>query len=96
MNKTSIHEKNNKEEKGNDVIMNIISNFDEENNNPGYLSPNKRSTSIQYPIIMNKLKTNNTINTNANINTNEEINNKKYIQNDFKNFKAEKKYGKIL
>ena len=47
---------------------------------------------------MNKLKTftNNTINTNANINTNDEINNKKYIQNDFKNFKAEKKYGKKL
>ena len=97
LNKT-VQEKNNKEEKGNDVIMNIISNFDDENNHSDYMSPNKRSTSIQYPIIMNKLKTvtNNTINTNANINTNDEINNKKYIQNDFKNFKAEKKYGKKL
>ena len=41
---------------------------------------------------MNKLKTvsNNTIN------TTEQNTNKKYIQNDFKNFKAEKKYGKKL
>ena len=98
LNRPNIQEKNNKEEKGNDVIMNIISNFDEDNEHSDYLSPNKRTTSIQYPIIMNKLKTvtNDTNNTNANMNTNEEIKNKKYIQNDFKNFKAEKKYGKKL
>ena len=92
LNKTNFQESVNKNDKENDVIKNIISNFDEENEPVDFLSPNKRTSSIQYPIIMNKLKTvsNNTIN------TTEQNTNKKYIQNDFKNFKAEKKYGKKL
>ena len=92
LNKTNFQENVNKNDKENDVIKNIISNFDEENEPVDFLSPNKRTSSIQYPIIMNKLKTvsNNTIN------TTEQNTNKKYIQNDFKNFKAEKKYGKKL
>ena len=89
LNKTNFQESVNKNDKENDVIKNIISNFDEENEPVDFLSPNKRTSSIQYPIIMNKLK-NNTIN------TTEQNTNKKYIQNDFKNFKAEKKYGKKL
>ena len=92
LNKTNFQESVNKNDKENDVIKNIISNFDEENEPVDFLSPNKRTSSIQYPVIMNKLKTvsNNTIN------TTEQNTNKKYIQNDFKNFKAEKKYGKKL
>ena len=92
LNKTNLQERTNKNDKENDVIKNIISNFDEEYEPSEFLSPNKRTTGLQYPIIKNKLKTasNNTIN------ANEEIINKKYIQNDFKNFKAEKKYGKKL
>ena len=92
LNKTNFQESVNKNDKENDVIKSIISNFDEENEPVDFLSPNKRTSSIQYPIIMNKLKTvsNNTIN------TTEQNTNKKYIQNDFKNFKAEKKYGKKL
>ena len=92
LNKTNFQESVNKNVKENDVIKNIISNFDEENEPVDFLSPNKRTSSIQYPVIMNKLKTvsNNTIN------TTEQNTNKKYIQNDFKNFKAEKKYGKKL
>ena len=92
LNKTNFQESVNKNDKENDVIKNIISNFDEENEPVDFLSPNKRTSSIQYPIIMNKLKTvsNNTIN------TTEQNTNKKYIQNDFKNLKNEKKYGKKL
>ena len=92
LNKTNFQESVNKNDKENDVIKNIISNFDKENEPVDFLSPNKRTSSIQYPVIMNKLKTvsNNTIN------TTEQNTNKKYIQNDFKNFKAEKKYGKKL
>ena len=92
LNKTNFQESVNKNDKENDVIKNIISNFDEENEPVDFLSPNKRTSSIQYPVIMNKLKavSNNTIN------TTEQNTNKKYIQNDFKNFKAEKKYGKKL
>jgi len=88
LNKTNIQEDvNNKKEKEKDVIKNIISNFDDENVEQDFLSPNKRISSIQYPLIMNNLKT---------VNSSVQMNEKKYLQNDFKNFKVEKRYGKKL
>ena len=96
---------NYKVDKDKDIIKNIISNFDNENVEPEFLSPNKRISSIQYPLIMNKLKNvsvnmnNDDINNNMDIinkNNSDNINNSKYIQSDFKNFKVEKKYGKKL
>ena len=83
---------NNKGDKGKDVIKKIISNFDDDNVESEYFSPNKRVSNIQYPKIMNNLKTLDNIN-NSN---NNEINNDKYSQNDFKNFKNQKRYGKKL
>ena len=78
--------------KDKDVIKNIISNFDDENVNPEFLSPNKRISSIQYPLIKNNLKS---VSVNMDKN-NEDVNDTKYVQNDFKNFKQEKRYGKKL
>ena len=83
---------NNKGDKGKDVIKKIISNFDDDNVESEYFSPNKRVSNIQYPKIMNNLKTLD----NINISNNNEINNDKYSQNDFKNFKNQKRYGKKL
>ena len=103
LNKTNILDDNSnyKTDKDKDVIKNIISNFEHENVETEFMSPNKRISSIQYPLIMNKLKNvsksmnnneNNTMNNNNNgDNTN---NNKK--KNEFKNFKQEIKYGKKL
>ena len=96
---------NYKVDKDKDIIKNIISNFDNENVEPEFLSPNKRISSIQYPLIMNKLKNvsvnmnNDDINNNMDIinkNNSDNINNSKYIQSDFKNSKVGKKYGKKL
>ena len=78
--------------KDKDVIKNIISNFDDENLNPEFLSPNKRISSIQYPLIKNNLRS---VSVNMDKN-NEDVNDTKYVQNDFKNFKQEKRYGKKL
>ena len=78
--------------KDKDVIKNIISNFDDENVNPEFLSPNKRISSIQYPLIKNNLRS---VSVNMDKN-NEDVNDTKYVQNDFKNFKQEKRYGKKL
>ena len=78
--------------KDKDVIKNIISNFDDENLNPEFLSPNKRISSIQYPLIKNNLRS---VSVNMDKN-NENVNDTKYVQNDFKNFKQEKRYGKKL
>ena len=78
---------NNKNDKGKDIIKNIISNFDDENVESEFLSPNKRISSIQYPMIKNNLKT-----ISNNINDNDD----KYSQNDFLNFKNKKKYGNKL
>ena len=83
-----------KNDKEKDVIKNIISKLDDENvDDDGFLNLNKRVSSIQYPIIMNNLKT---VSVNLNKNDSDNVNNKKYVQNDFKNFKPEKKYGKKL
>ena len=91
LNRTNINEDNNyKKDKDKEVIKNIISNFDEENDDIDALGQNKRISSIHYPVIMNKLKT---IATNKD---DDQIKNEKYNQNDFKNFKNEKKYGKKL
>ena len=91
LNRTNINEDNNyKKDKDKEVIKNIISNFDEENDDIDALGQNKRISSIHYPVIMNKLKT---IATNKD---DDQIKNEKYIQNDFKNFKNERKYGKKL
>ena len=91
LNRTNINEDNNyKKDKDKEVIKNIISNFDEENDDIDALGQNKRISSIHYPVIMNKLKT---IATNK---YDDQIKNEKYNQNDFKNFKNEKKYGKKL
>ena len=103
LNKTNILDDNSnyKTDKDKDVIKNIISNFEHENVETEFMSPNKRISSIQYPLIMNKLKNvsksmnnneNNTMNNNNGDNTNN--NNKK--KNEFKNFKQEIKYGKKL
>ena len=91
LNRTNINEDNNyKKDKDKEVIKNIISNFDEENDDIDALGQNKRISSIHYPVIMNKLKT-------IAINKDDDqIKNEKYNQNDFKNFKNEKKYGKKL
>ena len=78
--------------KDKDVIKNIISNFDDENLNPEFLSPNKRISSIQYPLIKNNLRS---VSVNMDKN-NEDVNDTKYVQNDFNNFKQEKRYGKKL
>ena len=91
LNRTNINEDNNyKKDKDKEVIKNIISNFDEENDDIDALGQNKRISSIHYPVIMNKLKT---IATNKD---DDQIKNEKYNQNDFKNFKNERKYGKKL
>ena len=91
LNRTNINEDNNyKKDKDKEVIKNIISNFDEENDDIDALGQNKRISSIHYPVIMNKLKT---IATNKD---DDQIKNEKYNQNDFINFKNEKKYGKKL
>ena len=91
LNRTNINEDNNyKKDKDKEVIKNIISNFDEENDDIDALGQNKRISSIHYPLIMNKLKT---IATNKD---DDQIKNEKYNQNDFKNFKNERKYGKKL
>ena len=91
LNRTNINEDNNyKKDKDKEVIKNIISNFDEENDDIDALGQNKRISSIHYPVIMNKLKTI------ATDKDNDQIKNEKYNQNDFKNFKNEKKYGKKL
>ena len=78
--------------KDKDVIKNIISNFDDENLNPEFLSPNKRISSIQYPLIKNNLRS---VSVNMN-KINDDVSDTKYVQNDFKNFKQEKRYGKKL
>ena len=83
---------NYKNGKDKDVIKNIISNFDDENLNPEFLSPNKRISSIQYPLIKNNLRS---VSVNMDKN-NEDVNDTKYVQNDFINFKQEKRYGKKL
>ena len=75
------------------MIKNIISNFDDENAVAHLINPNKRPSSIEYPLIMNNLKT---VSVNMNKNNPDNKNDKKYVQNDFKNFKAEKRYGKKL
>ena len=91
LNRTNINEDNNyKKDKDKEVIKNIISNFDEENDDIDALGQNKRISSINYPVIVNKLKT---IATNKD---DDQIKNEKYNQNDFINFKNEKKYGKKL
>ena len=91
LNRTNINEDiNYKKDKDKEVIKNIISNFDEENDDIDALGQNKRISSIHYPVIMNKLKTI------ATDKDNDQIKNEKYNQNDFKNFKNEKKYGKKL
>ena len=87
LNKTNIQDDvNNKKEKEKDVIKNIISNFDDEDVEPEFLSPNKKISNIKYPLITNNIKT---------VNSSVQ-NEKKYMQNDFKNFKDEKRYGKKL
>ena len=83
---------NYKNGKDKDVIKNIISNFDDENVDPEFLSPNKRISSIQYPLIKNNLRS---VSVNMDKN-NEDVNDTKYVQNDFINFKQEKRYGKKL
>ena len=81
-------------DKEKDVIKNIISNFDDENDDNDLLGNNKRISSIQYPLIMNNLRS---VSSNMNKKEdNDNLSNKKYVQNDFKNFKAEKRYGKKL
>ena len=91
LNRTNINEDNNyKKDKDKEVIKNIISNFDEENDDIDALGQNKRISSINYPVIVNKLKT---IATNKD---DDQIKNEKNNQNDFINFKNEKKYGKKL
>ena len=87
LNKTNIQDDvNNKKNKEKDVIKNIISNFDDEDVKPEFLSPNKKISNIKYPLITNNIKT---------VNSSVQ-NEKKYMQNDFKNFKDEKRYGKKL
>ena len=95
LNKTNSQDDVNfKNDKEKDVIKNIISNFDDENVDNDLLGNNKRISSIQYPLIMNNLKSvSSSLNKNAD---NDNLSNKKYVQNDFKNFKAEKRYGKKL
>jgi len=95
LNKTNSQDDVNfKNDKEKDVIKNIISNFDDENVDNDLLGNSKRISSIQYPLIMNNLKSvSSSLNKNAD---NDNLNNKKYVQNDFINFKAEKRYGKKL
>ena len=95
LNKTNSQDDVNfKNDKEKDVIKNIISNFDDENVDNDLLGNNKRISSIQYPLIMNNLKSvSSSLNKNVD---NDNLSNKKYVQNDFKNFKAEKRYGKKL
>ena len=95
LNKTiSQDDVNFKNDKEKDVIKNIISNFDDDNVDNDLLGNNKRISSIQYPLIMNNLKSvSSSMNKNGD---NDNLSNKKYVQNDFKNFKAEKRYGKKL
>ena len=57
-----------------------------------FYSPNKRISSIQYPLINNNLRS---VSVNMN-KINDDVSDTKYVQNDFKNFKAEKRYGKKL
>ena len=104
LNKTNILDDNSnyKTDKDKDVIKNIISNFEHENVETEFMSPNKRISSIQYPLIMNKLKNvsksmNNNENNTMNNNTNgDNTNNNNKKKNEFKNFKQEIKYGKKL
>ena len=95
LNKTNSQDDVNlRNDKEKDVIKNIISNFDDENDDNDLLGNNKRISSIQYPLIMNNLRS-----VSSNMNKKEDNDNKrkkKYVQNDFKNFKAEKRYGKKL
>ena len=95
LNKTNSQDDVNfKNDKEKDVIKNIISNFDDENVDNDLLGNSKRISSIQYPLIMNNLKSvSSSLNKNAD---NDNLSNKKYVQNDFKNFKTEKRYGKKL
>ena len=95
LNKTNSQDDVNfKNDKEKDVIKNIISNFDDENVDNDLLGNSKRISSIQYPLIMNNLKSvSSSLNKNVD---NDNLSNKKYVQNDFKNFKAEKRYGKKL
>ena len=95
LNKTNSQDDVNfKNDKEKDVIKNIISNFDDENVDNDLLGNNKRISSIQYPLILNNLKSvSSSLNKNVD---NDNLSNKKYVQNDFKNFKAEKRYGKKL
>ena len=83
---------NYKNGKDKDVIKNIISNFDDENVETEFYSPNKRISSIQYPLINNNLRS---VSVNMN-KINDDVSDTKYVQNDFKNFKQEKRYGKKL
>ena len=83
---------NYKNGKDKDVIKNIISNFDDENVETEFYSPNKRISSIQYPLINNNLRS---VSLNMN-KINDDVSDTKYVQNDFKNFKQEKRYGKKL
>ena len=83
---------NYKNGKDKDVIKNIISNFDDENVETEFYSPNKRISSIQYPLINNNLRA---VSVNMN-KINDDVSDTKYVQNDFKNFKQEKRYGKKL
>ena len=103
LNKTNILDDNSnyKTDKDKDVIKNIISNFEHENVETEFMSPNKRISSIQYPLIMNKLKNvsksmNNNENNTMNNNTNGDNTNNNKKKNEFKNFKQEIKYGKKL
>ena len=95
LNKTNSQDDVNlRNDKEKDVIKNIISNFDDENDDNDLLGNNKRISSIQYPLIMNNLRS---VSSNMNKKEdNDNLSNKKYVQNDFKNFKAEKRYGKKL
>jgi len=95
LNKTNSQDDVNlRNDKEKDVIKNIISNFDDENDDNDLLGNNKRISSIQYPLIMNNLRS---VSSNMNKKEdNDDLSNKKYVQNDFKNFKAEKRYGKKL
>ena len=95
LNKTNSQDDVNlRNDKEKDVIKNIISNFDDENDDNYLLGNNKRISSIQYPLIMNNLRS---VSSNMNKKEdNDNLSNKKYVQNDFKNFKAEKRYGKKL